>query len=218
MQEWICLAGVAIDIDGMLGPQTSKALHKLDYVYPPRRALWRRLTLPMRLVLHVDGLSVADWTGVRNPVVTVAGQHLASSPRELGRQNLGPWVRLYTGGHEGPEYPWCAAFATYVVHQAAFLTGRAALVPRTLSCDVIASSAALSATPKVGGIFLRRRAAGDWDHCGLVTRVDGGSVATIEGNTNDEGSRDGYEVCRRMRPIVGLDFVNDVLGPAPGVA
>jgi hypothetical protein len=213
MQEWICLAGKAIDVDGMLGPQTSRALHALDYVYPPRRALWRRLTLPMR-----DALSLTPLPLHLDPVKETAIRHLSSSPRELGQQNRGPWVRLYTGGKEGAEYPWCAAFATFVVHQAAYLTGRAPLVPRTLSCDELAASATLSPTPRVGAIFLRRRTAGDWDHCGIVVRVDGGSVATVEGNTNDEGAREGYEVCRRMRPIVGLDFITELLGPAAGIA
>ena len=38
-------------------------------------------------------------------------------------------------------------------------------------------------------------------HTGFVERIDGTSIHTIEGNTNDTGSREGYEVCRRIRKI-----------------
>lgn len=48
-------------------------------------------------------------------------------------------------------------------------------------------------------------------HVGLVGKVDvaGGFVWTIEGNTNDEGSREGYEVARRRRRLSDrMIFVN----------
>lgn len=40
-------------------------------------------------------------------------------------------------------------------------------------------------------------------HTGFVESVseDGLTVETIEGNTNDTGSREGYEVCRRSRKV-----------------
>lgn len=38
-------------------------------------------------------------------------------------------------------------------------------------------------------------------HTGFVERVDGSNIHTIEGNTNDEGSREGYEVARRVRQL-----------------
>jgi hypothetical protein len=31
--------------------------------------------------------------------------------------------------------------------------------------------------------------------------------STVEGNTNDEGSADGYEVCQRMRSLTKKDFI-----------
>jgi hypothetical protein len=37
-------------------------------------------------------------------------------------------------------------------------------------------------------------------HTGFVVEVlSNGNLKTIEGNTNDEGSREGYEVCYRTR-------------------
>lgn len=34
-------------------------------------------------------------------------------------------------------------------------------------------------------------------HAGFVTAVKGNRIETIEGNSNDEGSREGHEVCRK---------------------
>jgi hypothetical protein len=37
---------------------------------------------------------------------------------------------------------------------------------------------------------------------------DAGEVfKTIEGNTNDDGSREGYEVCARIHDFKSMDFV-----------
>ena len=39
-------------------------------------------------------------------------------------------------------------------------------------------------------------------HTGIVEKVDKNFIYTIEGNTNDTGSREGIEVDRKRRPIV----------------
>jgi len=39
-------------------------------------------------------------------------------------------------------------------------------------------------------------------HIGVVIGVDNGLYSTLEGNTNDEGSRDGYEACERRRNLL----------------
>ena len=56
-------------------------------------------------------------------------------------------------------------------------------------------------------IFLVRRTNSDWTHAGLVTAFDKGMFRTIEGNTNDEGSHEGYEVCTRLRGYTDKDFI-----------
>lgn len=38
-------------------------------------------------------------------------------------------------------------------------------------------------------------------HTGIIERMEGFIAHTIEGNTNDEGSREGYEVCRKIRHV-----------------
>lgn len=62
-------------------------------------------------------------------------------------------------------------------------------------------------TPQPGDIFIMDLGHG-LGHTGIVESVDsGGTLHTIEGNTNDTGSREGYEVARKIRnnqaPIIG---------------
>ena len=58
-----------------------------------------------------------------------------------------------------------------------------------------------------GSIFLVRDTATDWTHTGIVTGADLDSFDTIEGNTNDDGLREGTEVCARSRGYTAKDFV-----------
>ena len=57
-------------------------------------------------------------------------------------------------------------------------------------------------TPKQGDIFIMDYGKG-LGHTGFVESIDkdGVHIHTIEGNTNDEGSREGFEVCRKTRKI-----------------
>lgn len=56
-------------------------------------------------------------------------------------------------------------------------------------------------------IFLVRHSPGDWVYTGLGFDLEGDTFSTIEGNTNDAGSRTGYEVCSRIRSVVDKDFI-----------
>ncbi len=92
-------------------------------------------------------------------------------------------------------------------------------VQPTFSCDSLAASAkekglfvkesdAQRITAiKPGSFFLVRRTSTDWEHTGIVLSAEGDVLKTIEGNTNDDGSREGYEVCRRIRNLAKKDFV-----------
>jgi len=54
--------------------------------------------------------------------------------------------------------------------------------------------------PAVGDIFIQDHGKG-LGHTGFVEKVVKENIHTIEGNTNDTGIREGYEVCRRIRKI-----------------
>ncbi|MFA6240190.1 MAG: CHAP domain-containing protein, partial [Candidatus Hydrogenedentales bacterium] len=60
---------------------------------------------------------------------------------------------------------------------------------------------------KEGAFFLWQPTPNDWQHAGIVTSVNGDTFETVEGNTNDDGVREGYEVCERTRGFGKYDFV-----------
>lgn len=51
-------------------------------------------------------------------------------------------------------------------------------------------------TPMAGDIFIMDFGSGH-GHTGFVEAVEGDIIHTIEGNSNADGSREGYEVCRK---------------------
>lgn len=57
--------------------------------------------------------------------------------------------------------------------------------------------------PEPGDIFIMDHGKG-LGHTGMVEFVENGIIHTIEGNTNDSGSREGYEVCRKTRNASGI--------------
>jgi hypothetical protein len=223
VQEWLTLSGVGVMVDGEFGPATAAAVRvfqrkvKLPSTGVVDHATFERLVAPMAAALATPAFP--SGTAVGAAVVAVAKQHLAQHPREAGGQNRGPWVRLYMDGNQGPAWPWCAGFATFVVAQACAALGQPLPVGRTFSCDVLAERARVAgrlvqgrpADPTrgiaPGSLFLVRRAPGDWDHVGIVTAARPDAFHTIEGNTNDAGDREGYEVCARVRGYERKDFV-----------
>jgi hypothetical protein len=46
-----------------------------------------------------------------------------------------------------------------------------------------------------------------WSHIGIVEEVKSSAILTIEGNTNDSGSAEGFEVCRRTRGLDDKDYL-----------
>ena len=121
-------------------------------------------------------------------------------------------------GNEGPKWPWCAGFACFIFRQAARNLGVSGPIRSSFSCDSLAASAkekgrflpesqGVRGLVGPGALFLARRTSTDWIHTGIVVSADVGTFETIEGNTNDAGDREGYEVCRRIRGYAGKDFV-----------
>ncbi len=222
IQEWLCLDGFQVVIDGAFGPATEGAVRQyqtksgigVDAIVGD--ATFQQLVLPMTRALAPILLGAASLGAM---VASYAKQHLAQTPREVGGQNRGPWVRLYMNGHDGAEWPWCAGFASFMLTQAC--TNMSVPVPVTpsVSCDSLAASAKQNGrfvgeteltdrarlTP--GSLFLNRRTATDWVHTGVVLDAQAELFQTIEGNTNDDGSREGYEVCQRVRGYAGKDFI-----------
>jgi putative peptidoglycan binding protein len=222
IQEWLCLQGQHIKIDGDFGPATEAAVkgwqtqQQLPASGGVDGATFDRLVAPMRAALaplEPQGRSLGQL------VVAYAQQHLQQHPREIGGQNKGPWVRLYMDGHEGEEWPWCAGFACFCLKQACRSLGVSLPIVPSFSCDSLAASAkerriflqepSVTDRTKItpGGFFLVRRTSTDWTHMGIVVHAEREIHQTIEGNTNDDGSHEGYEVCARTRGYANIDFV-----------
>ena len=224
VQEWLSLHGEHVSVDGAFGPASQAALRKfqsrndLTVTGTLTRASFDALTEPMRKAL--EPLTNAP-VNLGAAVIRHARAHLKQHPREIGGQNRGPWVRLYMDGHEGNDWPWCAGFVCFVLKQACASLDVSMPFPRSFSCDVLAGqgkekgifvkdSALVDDPARIGpgAIFLKRRTATDWTHTGIVSGIDDEEVfSTVEGNTNDEGSREGYEVCARTRGFGRIDFL-----------
>lgn len=135
-------------------------------------------------------------------------------------RNRGKWIDIYTGFLGLIGVPWCACFVAFKIHQAGKRIGVVPRWPRAAwagSCDRIYAWAKrerlLLDFPVDECVFLVGTPA-DYTHMGFVERVavENGNVYvnTIEGNTNDDGSREGYAVCRRRRLAKGLTFIRIV--------
>lgn len=119
--------------------------------------------------------------------------------------NWGKHVQKYLKS-VGITYPaaWCMAFVYWCVNEACKEVG--------VKNNLIVTGGVLkqwneiaprfkATQPKRGCIFIMDYGKG-LGHTGIVENIlPDGKIATIEGNTNDEGSREGYEVARRTRNI-----------------
>lgn len=94
---------------------------------------------------------------------------------------------------------WCATFVAWCAQEAGVKT----LFPVTASTDLGASwfkkKGQWSEYPAVGAqVFYGHN--GDMNHTGLVYKFDDDFIYTIEGNTNESGSREGDGVYLKKRP------------------
>lgn len=222
VQEWINLWkrfnkdwNISVSMDGDFGPNTLAAViefqqfRKLTADGIIGNKTWRELTEPMRLAFS----RIDDDLPLGELIVAYAGKHLESQPREFN-QNEGTWVRAYMDGHEGRNWPWCMGFVQTIIDQASFTIGErlSDYMPKSYSCDVVGEHGIKHkllirntdlrldvSQVKPGDIFLNVKSKHDWTHTGIITGIKGDWFETIEGNTNDEGSREGYEVCKRKR-------------------
>lgn len=229
IQAWLTLyslkntqAGTATGIDGKYGTATAQAVKNYqkaigvtaDGVVTP--ALFDKLCEPMKKSFPqtVPGISL------REKIINAAELHVKANARELtiaNQSNSGPWVRAYMDGNDGDEWLWCMGFVQTVLDQACSSHNMrfTDIVKRSFSCDTVAAYAkakgnfvkytAVRANPNAaekGDIFLLQSSSNnlDWIHTGIISNVfSNGVFETIEGNTNDGGSRNGYAVVKRTR-------------------
>ena len=123
--------------------------------------------------------------------------------KEQGGANRGEQVEQYLAAvNFGPGYAWCAAFVSWCYQQADINHPRSAWVPSyAIKQNIIYKRGEfIKQLPQPGDVFmiwfnrLKRPA-----HIGFVEKWQAKWVTTVEGNTNDDGSREGDGVYRKRR-------------------
>lgn len=141
------------------------------------------------------------------PVTTTLSQRILSiAQSQLGYaeepkgSNKGKHIEKYLASVGLPGgYAWCMSFVYWCVNEACKeskitnpLVKTGGVMHQWNSID----KKYKVTSPKPGDIFIMDFGKGA-GHTGFVTKVENGRIFTIEGNSNDEGSREGYEVCRK---------------------
>jgi hypothetical protein len=157
------------------------------------------------------------------PALLVAAANAFVGFTEQGGENRGQVVEHFLRGvHCPPGQPWCAAFVFHVGYHSHYDSASRIStwpLPDTASCQELFRFAklrgALRDEPEVGDVFLKfDKTVQRYAHTGIVVSVDDQDLVldrevhvctTIEGNTNDNGSRDGYATLRRARTFHEAD-------------
>lgn len=226
IQSWLSLyanqnpnSGTVTGIDGDFGPATEKAVMNFQAaVNIPITGI----VTPRVFAKLCEGMQEAfekplKSTSLRKAIVEAAENHLKNAPFELEikrQSNSGPWVRAYMDGHEGSPWFWCMGFAQSILDQAASSFGKdfQTLMPLTYSCDTVGTTGLQKgllsryqevrnnpSIMKPGDFFLLQQSTYDWTHTGIITSIGNDFIETIEGNTNQAGSRNGVAVLKRTR-------------------
>lgn len=151
--------------------------------------------------------------------VSLAGLALQIAQGQLGQSeqpkgsNSGPMIDAYlkaVGLH--PGYAWCQAFMYWCYEQAALQLKQHNPVVKTAGAIDCWNRTAVqfkitkeeaqchTAILKPGDQFILSFGNGT-GHTGIIEKIDGNTLHTIEGNSNNNGSREGYEVVRHTRTL-----------------
>lgn len=221
-------------IDGDYGAGTTAGVSAFaaKHGVPPvvNEAFWDYLTEPMRKAFAFRPIT----TDLGRAIVEVCNAHLAAKMRETrallpngvlrGRDNSGPYVRAVCAGQ---ETLWCQGVASSLVNQASAVLGQrysfALEGPGVLPLYVpsivqqaehagrfVSGDQASPANVRPGSMFFVRSPRGGEHshlHVGLVTEwIDTRTFKTAEGNTNVDGSANGWLFCMRLRSTNNNDF------------
>ena len=161
--------------------------------------------------------------------ISLSGLALQSAISQLGQKeepkgsNKGPMVNLYlkSVGLNG-GYAWCQAFVHWCYDQAAAVGKVANPVVKTggvHDCWNKADKAFKKAKAEViaqhsvvvpGSQFILLFPNGN-GHTGIVEKIENNVIYTIEGNSNDDGSREGYEVVRHKHNLTDKSLVGFII-------
>jgi hypothetical protein len=150
-----------------------------------------------------------------NELIKVAESQIGIMENPLG-SNSGKEINEYLASvNVNPGNYWCAGFVYWCAKKASEKLGIKNPVYKTAGClnhwnktsgKKITKIDAIN-TPsliQIGGIFIKDHGGG-YGHTGIVTKVEGGFIYTIEGNTNPEMSSNGIGVFRLIRKINSIE-------------
>lgn len=134
--------------------------------------------------------------------LTVAKTQLGQQEKPLG-SNWGTPVKDYLIS-VGINFPasWCMAFVYWCFKQAQPVN-ELIKTGGVLNAWNTADKKFRVTDPQPGDIFIMDFGKG-LGHTGLVEKVDENFIYTVEGNSNDSGSREGIEVTRKQRPRIKI--------------
>lgn len=150
--------------------------------------------------------------------------------QELGNEeiprgsNWGVHVQKYLKSVNIPfAASWCMAFVYWCFDEWAHLTAHANPLVKTGGVlvqwnqidgkyRIFKSAINHVNTPLTGDIIIFDHGKG-MGHTGVVEVVDEQGIHTIEGNTNNDGSREGYEVERKLRQLTDKTLVGFIRIP-----
>jgi lysozyme family protein len=216
-----------IEVDGVFGEQTKNATmlfqtrhtdvfgHDLEVDGEVGSLTWAALfgdsTVPEVLAHPTSDLLTE--------VIAFAATQVGVMEKPLG-SNAGPEVEQYQASVALTRGdPWCAAFAYFCFAKASEKLGRGNPVIKTggvldhwdrarkkgIQTVLAADGKENPELVKPGMLFIMSTGGGN-GHTGIVEKVIGGRLVTIEGNTSDAGSREGIGVFRRdARKIASIN-------------
>ncbi|MBA5629882.1 CHAP domain-containing protein [Moheibacter lacus] len=196
--------GIPLVVDGVVGAITWEVLFLDDSVpvaEEPTNALFKEVLKIANSQLHVR----------ENPRNSNRGKEVDAYLKAAGLD-----------AHRG-NYAWCMAFVYWVFEEACKNLGRSNPMVKTAGVlkqwnqtdcrkfktkDVVNNPSLI----KPGYVFIRNYGRG-MGHTGIITAVKGGYIHTIEGNSNDNGTREGigvFELTRKIKSIENgfIDFNN----------
>ena len=192
--------GAALVVDGKIGPLTWEALFGEGSVTAVTGAADSLLAKTIEIASGEVGVMEEPPGSNRGPKVD---QYLRAAGLDPAQGS----------------FAWCAAFVYWCFDQAAQGLGRPNPVIRTAGVldhwrragqkgvPRLAAAEAIGDPGRIrpGMIFVLDTGGGS-GHTGFVERVEGGRLITLEGNTNDGGSREGVGVFRRtVRKVVSIN-------------
>jgi len=125
-------------------------------------------------------------------VLDIARQERDAGAGEVGENNAGPWIEMYVGDMAEPPVNWCCAFVCWCIMQGVIVSYKGDIpkwIPEeTLSVRNLLNQfrehKKLVEQPQPGDIiFFWREDPKSWlGHVGIIEKVTGMEIITIEGN------------------------------------